>query len=177
MSQKRRSLSTYAQKQPTNEQGEKVCFECRGPIPKPRRTFCSGACVNRWKIRTDPGWVRQKVFDRDHGICALCGLDSFAANPLHRNGTPRKRRARGSGDLWQADHIVPVTEGGGECDLSNFRTLCTACHRKVTNELHGRLSDARKAEKIQNAQQILSRPLRFGDSSPKQAAEIVRKLS
>eukprot|EP00976_Prorocentrum_cordatum_P075602 1181956-Prorocentrum_minimum.AAC.10 len=27
------------------------------------------------------------------------------------------------GDFWQADHIVPVAEGGGECDLNNYRTL------------------------------------------------------
>lgn len=25
----------------------------------------------------------------------------------------------------QADHIVPVSGGGGECDLSNYQTLCT----------------------------------------------------
>ena len=25
------------------------------------------------------------------------------------------------GDLWQADHIVPVSGGGGESDLSNFQ--------------------------------------------------------
>jgi hypothetical protein len=24
---------------------------------------------------------------------------------------------------------VPVAEGGGECDLSNMRTLCLKCHR------------------------------------------------
>ena len=33
------------------------------------------------------------------------------------------------GLFWQADHIVPVCEGGGETsDMDNFRTLCTACH-------------------------------------------------
>ena len=37
--------------------------------------------------------------------------------------------------LWDADHIVPVVEGGGECDLSNMRTLCIRCHRQVTVEL------------------------------------------
>lgn len=36
------------------------------------------------------------------------------------------------GALWQADHIVAVADGGGECDLSNFRTLCTVCHASVT---------------------------------------------
>jgi superfamily II DNA or RNA helicase len=37
-----------------------------------------------------------------------------------------------SGKAWQADHIVPVFEGGGHCTLMNMRTLCTACHREVT---------------------------------------------
>eukprot|EP01047_Picozoa_sp_COSAG01_P039515 COSAG01_NODE_3271_length_6320_cov_8.998554_10_plen_73_part_00 len=26
-----------------------------------------------------------------------------------------------AGDFWQADHIVPVSGGGGECDLSNYQ--------------------------------------------------------
>jgi 5-methylcytosine-specific restriction endonuclease McrA len=48
---------------------------------------------------------------------------------------------------WDADHIVPVAEGGGECDLSNYRTLCHPCHKRVTAELAARLAAARKAEK------------------------------
>jgi hypothetical protein len=40
--------------------------------------------------------------------------------------------------LWDADHIVPVSEGGGECDLSNIRTLCLRCHRQATAELRAR---------------------------------------
>ena len=36
------------------------------------------------------------------------------------------------GDFWQADHIVPVSGGGGECDLSNFQTLCSSCHDSKT---------------------------------------------
>jgi len=39
------------------------------------------------------------------------------------------------GQFWQADHIVPVCEGGGECDLTNLRTLCTMCHEKETSGL------------------------------------------
>lgn len=39
---------------------------------------------------------------------------------------------------WDADHIVPVCEGGGECSLSNLRTLCIPCHKAVTAELAAR---------------------------------------
>jgi len=48
-----------------------------------------------------------------------------------------KRHSRKS--LWDADHIQPVAEGGGECDLENIRTLCLRCHRTVTLELRERL--------------------------------------
>jgi 5-methylcytosine-specific restriction endonuclease McrA len=41
--------------------------------------------------------------------------------------------------LWDADHAVPVAEGGGQCDLSNMRTLCLQCHRAATAALRLRL--------------------------------------
>lgn len=41
--------------------------------------------------------------------------------------------------LWDADHIRPVAEGGGECDLENLRTLCLMCHREATAELRRRM--------------------------------------
>jgi 5-methylcytosine-specific restriction endonuclease McrA len=46
--------------------------------------------------------------------------------------------------LWDADHVIPVIEGGGECDLSNMRTLCLKCHRAQTLEIRRRLQE-RKA--------------------------------
>jgi 5-methylcytosine-specific restriction endonuclease McrA len=38
--------------------------------------------------------------------------------------------------LWEADHIVPVAEGGGACGLENYRTLCVPCHKEITAEWH-----------------------------------------
>lgn len=38
------------------------------------------------------------------------------------------------GHAWQADHIVAVYLGGGQCDVDNLRTLCTACHKKRTKK-------------------------------------------
>jgi 5-methylcytosine-specific restriction enzyme A len=52
-------------------------------------------------------------------------------------------RARKS--LWDADHILPVAEGGGECDLDNIRTLCLRCHRVVTAQLRERIRRAKVA--------------------------------
>jgi 5-methylcytosine-specific restriction endonuclease McrA len=48
-----------------------------------------------------------------------------------------KTRMRRS--LWDADHILPVVEGGGECDLDNIQTLCLRCHREATRKLRERI--------------------------------------
>jgi len=50
----------------------------------------------------------------------------------------RKRQS-----LWDADHILPVSEGGGECDLTNIRTLCLKCHGRATADLRDRLKNVR----------------------------------
>jgi 5-methylcytosine-specific restriction protein A len=42
--------------------------------------------------------------------------------------------------LWDADHVVPVAEGGGGCELSNLRTLCLRCHASETRALKARLA-------------------------------------
>lgn len=131
------------------------CRRCSGEIPKGRRTFCSDECVHQWKLRTDPGYLRDRVFERDKGVCASCGEDT-AALRLHFLKLDYKARYRFLKEwklregfrksLWDADHIVPVAEGGGECDLSNMRTLCLKCHRQATAELRERLASKRPQE-------------------------------
>ena len=126
-----RAYST-TQKRGTNGRG--ACLVCEGDITgKQRSTFCSKGCSEAFYVKSRPDHARLRVFERDHGICAKCHKDVF-------NGTGRKPRARGTGDLWQADHIVPVVEGGGECTLENFRTLCTVCHLEETAALRKRLA-------------------------------------
>lgn len=112
--------------------GRRLCRRCQQEVPAGRITFCSMDCVHEWKVRTDPYYVRQEVFKRDQGVCAACGVDTMEGQ--------RRKRARGSGHLWQADHIVPVVEGGGECGLDGYRTLCTDCHKAETAELRKRLA-------------------------------------
>jgi 5-methylcytosine-specific restriction endonuclease McrA len=36
---------------------------------------------------------------------------------------------------WEADHIIPVSQGGGCCGLENYRTLCIPCHKKMSAKL------------------------------------------
>jgi hypothetical protein len=72
----------------------------------------------------------------------------YRALPPAKRGWLRKqleidRRRR---SFWDADHILPVVEGGGECDLGNIRTLCLWCHREETGKLRDRLRSDRTAE-------------------------------
>ena len=138
---------------PRGPQGRSLCRWCNLEVPAGRRTFCSDWCVNEWRLRTDPGYLRDKVLKRDRGICAACGTDTVAEwNRIRRLRGARRleamaawgvnRRYRSS--LWDADHIVPVAEGGGECDLDNIRTLCLKCHRKATAELRARACRLRR---------------------------------
>jgi 5-methylcytosine-specific restriction endonuclease McrA len=137
---------------PKGVSGRSLCRWCSLEVPKGRFTFCSDWCVNEWKLRTNPGYLREQVFQRDRGVCAQCGLDCVAE--LYRLKRSRGARSlalwaqwslkpRQRASLWDSDHIVPVVEGGGECNLSNIRTLCLRCHRAVTVELNKRRQGSR----------------------------------
>jgi 5-methylcytosine-specific restriction enzyme A len=131
--------------------GRALCRWCRIEVPVGRRTFCSAACVHEWKLRTDPGYLREKVFERDRGVCAKCGADTtrLRGDARKLDYAARRRfflewgfRDGSRKSLWDADHILPVAEGGGQCDLANMRTLCLRCHREATAALRLRLKRA-----------------------------------
>jgi 5-methylcytosine-specific restriction endonuclease McrA len=61
-------------------------------------------------------------------------------------GMTERRRQNLDRRFWEADHTVPVVEGGGSCDLSNIRTVCSTCHRGETAKLRKRLSEARRQQ-------------------------------
>ena len=124
-------------------------------LAKRRRTFCSEFCVHQWRLRSDPGYLRDQVFARDRGRCAVCSADTLAifAALKRARGIARDEGLRVYGlrsikarrSLWDADHITPVAEGGGQCDLDNLRTLCLLCHREQTAQLRLRLRAQREA--------------------------------
>jgi 5-methylcytosine-specific restriction endonuclease McrA len=127
-----------------------LCRWCELEIlAKRRRTFCSDYCVHQWRLRTDPGYLRDQVFARDRGLCHLCRADTVAIYAALKRARGKARIAGLSlygmqtitsrRSLWDADHILPVAEGGGQCDLDNIRTLCLPCHREVTAQLRLRL--------------------------------------
>jgi len=136
---------------PQTIDGVKCCRYCRNPITQSRRrTFCSQVCVDEYMIRSSGSYLRRAVYKRDLGICADCGVDtktlarqllSFAKESLERKELLTTydisekrviRKRRNGGGLWDADHIIPVKDGGGCCGLDNLKTLCISCHKKKT---------------------------------------------
>jgi hypothetical protein len=123
-----------------------------------KQTFCCNECVKEWKIKSDPVYARRLVLKRDKGICTCCGRDTLEIQKQieiirTRYGTgstadyieqlffeqqgldPMLHRKT----FYDADHIKPVSQGGGECGLEGLRLLCLWCHAKATHnlKLHG----------------------------------------
>jgi len=132
---------------PKGPNGRALCRYCGTEVPVGRKSFCSGekarfvyrkwtllkpghGCVHEHCIRSQPDYARRCVWARDLGQCALC---------------PKVASHMKAGNEWQADHIVPVVEGGGSCGLDNLRTLCHTCHLQQTALLRKRLAERRKA--------------------------------
>lgn len=136
------------------------CRGCEGELPKGRKAWCSDNCRNSHWIKASGSYARHYVFQRDRGVCCLCGVDTEAQKeefialqnqkrtypitwiqwPVHddeREWLKARRITTGriSGDWWDADHINPVVEGGGSCGIDNLRTLCIACHKNETAKL------------------------------------------
>src|SRR3954462_5887550 len=71
--------------------GRILCRWCSLETPPGRLTFCSDWCVHEWRLRSDPGYLRQQVFERDHGICVTCGMDPETDGRRIRRLRPAKR--------------------------------------------------------------------------------------
>jgi len=127
--------------------------------------FCSSTCQEKAVVQSDQAAARVQLFAIERGVCKICGLDAHelfrrvaALEPPMRYqelmqanfALPKKFEKLltdpREGMFWQADHIVPVAEGGGEADLANFRTLCTMCHVKETRKLEIRIRGKARAK-------------------------------
>jgi 5-methylcytosine-specific restriction protein A len=148
---------------PKGPNGRSLCRRCQTEVPKGKRTFCSKKCIEEWRLTSDPTFLRRRVFKRDQGRCAECGLDTkeleAAVRTIRRLAHGRHaERFQGLQDLhrqliallkagphrdsfWDADHVLEVVNGGGECGLDNIQTLCVWCHKAKTS----RLAQARAA--------------------------------
>ncbi|KAK8306222.1 hypothetical protein V6Z12_D03G113400 [Gossypium hirsutum] len=142
--------------------GEPLCKLCQKPCEGRNAKspeyfedlFCKLGCYEEYRLRTSSSFIREELFQLEHGICTNCQLDCHQLVKHLKPLTLERRReyiARvapkiasqkslvdklvsdpSEGNAWHADHIVPVYRGGGECRLENMRTLCVACHAVVT---------------------------------------------
>lgn len=135
--------------------GRALCRWCGAEVAGRRRTFCSDGCVHEWRLRSSVSYLRECVLARDHGVCAACGTDTvrlrrgvmrlpFAARMKRvRELIAAGMVVRGRKSWWEADHILPVAEGG-DSSLDNIRTLCLPCHRSATSALRKRLAERKR---------------------------------
>ncbi|XP_041355176.1 DNA annealing helicase and endonuclease ZRANB3-like [Gigantopelta aegis] len=160
--------------------GVPLCLNCQGPYRNNllqqstiintenawATRFCSKSCMDTHWMKTNSGYCRDKVYEVEHGVCQLCGVDAHALYSHIRDTADLEERARilsaskfssmksrvkeqmvknpVAGQFWHADHIRPVWEGGGMCDIDNMRTLCTVCHLKVTSKQASKRATVRK---------------------------------
>lgn len=181
MNTKRRTKAPYA-----GQKGR--CAWCgTKDLPPRRKSWCSQKCVDEYLMRNSTEHIRRAVWERDKGICALCGCDAnaefkawkqarseisklahrlahasrfnmewscgrwvfehedrfptyreietFTRRLMRKYMSSEKRWTAGRSTGWDADHIIPVCEGGGNCGIENFRTLCHPCHKEETAKL------------------------------------------
>jgi 5-methylcytosine-specific restriction endonuclease McrA len=105
--------------------------------------------VHEWRLRSSGSYLRECVFERDGGVCAICRTDTHKTRRrvmrlpfAERMRTLRGLQAQGvihrrRKSWWEADHVLPVVEGG-DSNLDNIRTLCIPCHREATRALRER---------------------------------------
>ena len=147
-------------------EGRPLCRWCRVVVRPPRQWWCGDACVTAYRERYDAAYQRREVLKRDRGVCAGCRVDcvglarevmrlyrasgELAAQKRLVEGGQRATDLRFKGrrkdrlrPLWQADHTVPVVEGGGGVTIVSLQTLCLECHRKKTR----REAEVRRAKK------------------------------
>lgn len=126
------------------------CRQCGRPITQGRRDrrWHDGRngepnCVTRRNARylwwNSTVYVREKVYARDHGICAACGRD--CSKPAG-GGYQGRQFVFPRGD-WDADHVVPLADGGRH-SMVNLQTLChEPCHARKTAKENAKRRDAK----------------------------------
>lgn len=124
--------------------------------------YCSFSCGEELLLRAgSSSLIRRQLFAMEAGVCQLCGRDAQALFHKVKSLTPPERvqelmqlgvlkhfpeaaiQRPQEHHFWQADHELPVVEGGGQCGLENLRTLCVPCHKVETAALRQRMKRAK----------------------------------
>lgn len=98
---------------------------CNKVVIYPKRFWASKDCSSRASmtylfLKGDSTTIRYLVRERDKKVCIVC-----------------KKKIE-IGEDWDADHIVPVKQGGGGCSLDNFQTLCKYHHKQKHKSKNGK---------------------------------------
>jgi 5-methylcytosine-specific restriction endonuclease McrA len=143
------------------ERAKGECTWCGQQVPKGLRRWCGKDCYEAAALRCDTAFITRRVWERDKGVCAACGVDTQAiqkrlirmreravySKRIHSFQRWRRVKAKytgGADHYWEADHIIPVIEGGGCSGPENYRTLCIACHKAETKALARRRAAQRR---------------------------------
>jgi 5-methylcytosine-specific restriction enzyme A len=93
--------------------GNIICRNCKNPVPKGRRHYCSEQCMHDFNENHSWFLIRKVILHRDRFRCQIC--------------KERKKKA-----LLDIDHIIPVRMGIDPFDKNNLRTICKVCHKAKT---------------------------------------------
>jgi len=108
------------------------CRVCGIVLPKSRQTFCGPRCLRDFFMQTDWRRVREVIFARDGGRCMECN-EFLTLSSCH------------------VDHIIPISRGGDEWDLSNLELLCATCNLKKGNKSREEITASGKTREFQKA--------------------------
>jgi 5-methylcytosine-specific restriction endonuclease McrA len=157
--------------------GRNLCVWCGVAVQGRRVCWCSDTCVQDYKLaKGDQGAARRVVWKLHRGVCQICRVDvnKRRREILAEHGYMKSREFHDQ-TRWEADHIVPIVEGG-KLDRTNLRTLCRACHKQVTRELRARLAAKRRQsdERVRLRQSSPGRPTRAAPVAPGRSTPAVR---
>ena len=92
-------------------------------------------CVKAYMLRNNAGQTRWYVYQRDNGACAVEGCGQGDDGSIGRYG------------CWEADHIVPLIDGGS-FEVENLQTLCRKHHKEKTKREAGERAARRRGEAL-----------------------------
>lgn len=152
----------FPQPKERTREGRPRCRVCARAVPPPKRTFCSELCLEVYRRCTSPAVFMDYVYERDQGICQLCGwnlkwlaevldaLEPLTDDPtLHPWYWRQEIVHRLTGDrrqhLYEIDHIRAVALGG-DLHPDNLRVVCIPCHKGLSAGLRGDLAKLKRLQ-------------------------------
>jgi CRISPR/Cas system Type II protein with McrA/HNH and RuvC-like nuclease domain len=99
-----------------DENGNYLCRMCGKILTGRKTSFCGQDCLDDFFMKTHWPTVRKKVYERDKGICQICGK-KVDENDYH------------------VDHIFPISKGGDEWDMNNLQCSCPECNLKKSDKI------------------------------------------